>query len=218
MKQRLEARRPGLAVTLLPIEITGTEALEPFGYDIFEQPAGSFAPVTDIPVPSDYRLGPGDNVNIELFGKRTGRYELVVARRAVGPVGNRRHGVAALPLVSVVAIVAIVAAVVAGNQSKIATSGLLVFSVVVLHNMLGYVLGYLLARLSGMPLPQRKTLAIEVGMQNSGLGVALASAGAPARSLADPPRPSGHSGEVALAALPSHRCPRSPRGRRRRSR
>uniref|UniRef100_A0A1I8AMP6 Sodium Bile acid symporter family protein n=1 Tax=Steinernema glaseri TaxID=37863 RepID=A0A1I8AMP6_9BILA len=48
-----------------------------------------------------------------------------------------------------------------GNQSKIATSGLLVFSVVVLHNMLGYVLGYLLARLSGMPLPQRKTLAIE---------------------------------------------------------
>jgi BASS family bile acid:Na+ symporter len=87
-----------------------------------------------------------------------------------------KAGVAALPLVSVVAIVAIVAAVVAGNQSKIATSGLLVFSVVVLHNMLGYVLGYLLARLSGMPLPQRKTLAIEVGMQNSGLGVALASA------------------------------------------
>src|SRR5690606_8424445 len=87
-----------------------------------------------------------------------------------------KAGVAALTLVSVVAIVAIVAAVVAGNQSKIATSSLLVFSVVVLHNMLGYVLGYLLARLSGMPLPQRKTLAIEVGMQNSGLGVALASA------------------------------------------
>lgn len=87
-----------------------------------------------------------------------------------------KAGVTVLPLVSVIAIVAIVAAVVAGNQAKIATSGLLVFSVVVLHNGLGYALGYLLARLSGMPLPQRKTLAIEVGMQNSGLGVALASA------------------------------------------
>lgn len=87
-----------------------------------------------------------------------------------------KAGVAALPLVSVVAIVAIVAAVVAGNQAKIATSGLLIFSVVVVHNTLGYILGYVLARLSGMPLPQRKTLAIEVGMQNSGLGVALASA------------------------------------------
>jgi BASS family bile acid:Na+ symporter len=87
-----------------------------------------------------------------------------------------KAGVAALPLVSVVAIVAIVAAVVAGNQPKIATSGLLVFSVVVVHNTLGYILGYVLARLSGMPLAQRKTLAIEVGMQNSGLGVALASA------------------------------------------
>ena len=42
--------------------------------------------------------------------------------------------VAVLPLVSVVAIVAIVAAVVAGSQQKIATSGLLIFAVVVLHN------------------------------------------------------------------------------------
>ncbi|VFR79519.1 Sodium-dependent transporter [plant metagenome] len=85
-------------------------------------------------------------------------------------------GVAVLPLVSVVAIVAIVAAVVAGNQARIASSGALIFAVVVLHNGLGLLLGYVLARLFGMSLPKRKTLSIEVGMQNSGLGVALATA------------------------------------------
>ncbi|HEY9279426.1 MAG TPA: bile acid:sodium symporter family protein [Eoetvoesiella sp.] len=81
-----------------------------------------------------------------------------------------------LPLVSVVAIVAIVAAVVAGNQQKIATSGLMIFAVVVLHNGLGLLLGYWLGKLFGLNVAQRKTLSIEVGMQNSGLGVALATA------------------------------------------
>lgn len=81
-----------------------------------------------------------------------------------------------LPLVSVIAIVAIVAAVVSGSQQRIATSGLMIFAVVVLHNGLGYLLGYTLAKLMGMSVPKRKTLAIEVGMQNSGLGVALATA------------------------------------------
>ncbi len=84
--------------------------------------------------------------------------------------------VAVLPLVSVVAIVAIVAAVVAGNQSRIATSGLMIFAVVLLHNGLGLLLGYWLAKLSGMSVAKRKALSIEVGMQNSGLGVALATA------------------------------------------
>ncbi len=82
----------------------------------------------------------------------------------------------ALPLVSVVAIVAIVAAVVAANQARIATTGLLIFAVVVLHNGLGLLLGYWLAKLSGLSMAQRKTLSIEVGMQNSGLGAALATA------------------------------------------
>lgn len=81
-----------------------------------------------------------------------------------------------LPLVSVISIVAIVAAVVAVSQERIATTGLMIFSVVVLHNGLGLLLGYLLAKATGLSVAQRKTLSIEVGMQNSGLGVALASA------------------------------------------
>lgn len=81
-----------------------------------------------------------------------------------------------LPLVSVAAIVAIVAAVVAGAQERIATSGLQIFAVVVLHNGLGLLLGYWLAKLCGLSIPKRKAISIEVGMQNSGLGVALATA------------------------------------------
>ena len=55
-------------------------------------------------------------------------------------------------------------------------SGLLIMAVVMLHNSFGYLLGYFTGRLFKLPLAQRKSLALEVGMQNSGLGAALASA------------------------------------------
>lgn len=55
-------------------------------------------------------------------------------------------------------------------------AGLTIFAVVVLHNGLGLLLGYLLARIAGLNIAQCKTMSIEVGMQNSGLGVALATA------------------------------------------
>jgi BASS family bile acid:Na+ symporter len=81
----------------------------------------------------------------------------------------------ALPLVSTIAIVMIVAGVVAGSHDKLATTGPLIFAVVILHNVLGFLLGFLLARLFGMDLAKQKAVAMEVGMQNSGLGVAIAT-------------------------------------------
>lgn len=84
--------------------------------------------------------------------------------------------VKALPLVSVVAIVMIICGVVAGNQAKLASAGLMIFAVVVLHNVLGFLLGFLFAHLCGMDLAKQKAVAMEVGMQNSGLGVAIATA------------------------------------------
>ena len=79
-----------------------------------------------------------------------------------------------LPLVSVGAIVVIIAIVVALSRERlVAISGLLVVAVV-LHNSLGLALGYGVPALLGLPETTRRTLAIEVGMQNSGLGVALA--------------------------------------------
>ena len=79
-----------------------------------------------------------------------------------------------LPLVSVVSIVLIIAAVVGASKGRIIESGALIFAVVILHNGLGYLLGFLAARVMGLPYDAQKTLAVEVGMQNSGLGVALA--------------------------------------------
>lgn len=80
-----------------------------------------------------------------------------------------------LPTISVVAIVLIVAAVVSGSRDKIIESGLLILAVVILHNGLGYALGYLAAKIFRMDYEDKKAVAIEVGMQNSGLGASLAA-------------------------------------------
>ena len=90
--------------------------------------------------------------------------------------GVVKAAVPALPLVSVVGIVMIVSAVVGASKPAIAQSGLMIFAVVVLHNGLGYLLGFFAARACGLSLAKRKAIAIEVGMQNSGLGAALANA------------------------------------------
>ncbi len=79
----------------------------------------------------------------------------------------------ALPWISVLAITLVVVAVVAGSAKAIFTAGLLVLAAVILHNGLGYALGYGAARLFKLPIPARRTTAIEVGMQNSGLAAAL---------------------------------------------
>ncbi len=80
----------------------------------------------------------------------------------------------ALPWVSVVAITIVVVAVVAGSAKAIFSAGLLVLAAVILHNGLGYALGYTAARLFRLPIPSRRTTAVEVGMQNSGLAAGLA--------------------------------------------
>lgn len=80
-----------------------------------------------------------------------------------------------LPLVSVTAIVLIIAAVIGASKGKILESGLLILAVVVLHNGIGYLLGFFTAKLFKLPYDAQKTLAVEVGMQNSGLGATLAA-------------------------------------------
>ena len=80
-----------------------------------------------------------------------------------------RAASAVLPLVSVVGISLIIMAVVAANQAKLLTVGPLVIAVVMLHNLLGYALGYLTGRALRLSKAQMRTLSIEVGMQNSGL-------------------------------------------------
>ena len=80
-----------------------------------------------------------------------------------------------LPMVSVIGICMIVASVVSHNATKILSTGLIVFMIVILHNILGYVCGFGLAKILKFNIPKTKALSIEIGMQNSGLATSLAN-------------------------------------------
>jgi BASS family bile acid:Na+ symporter len=78
------------------------------------------------------------------------------------------------PIISAIGIVLVIGIVVSLNSSNLQSCGLLVLSAVVLHNFLGMLSGYLLAKLCRCSSKTAITIAIEVGMQNSGLAAALA--------------------------------------------
>lgn len=92
-----------------------------------------------------------------------------------------------LPLISVVAIVMIIAGIVAVNKEKLLTTGLLTLTVVILHNVFGMALGFVVAKVFKFNYEQTTAIAIEVGMQNSGLAVSLATANFAANPLATLP-------------------------------
>ncbi len=79
-----------------------------------------------------------------------------------------------LPLISVMAIVVIIAIVVALNHGRLDELGLVLVAAVILHNLVGLLSGYGIGKLFGYAERDCRTLAIETGMQNSGLAVALA--------------------------------------------
>ncbi|MBB1440680.1 SLBB domain-containing protein [Shewanella sp. SG41-4] len=54
--------------------------LKRFGYDLFAGSPTTFAPVSDVPVPNEYMVGPGDNINVQLYGKENNNYQLIVGR------------------------------------------------------------------------------------------------------------------------------------------
>jgi len=80
-----------------------------------------------------------------------------------------------LPSVSSSAIIFIVAVIVAANSASIASVGLLIAVIAIIHNILGFSIGYRVARLFGMDVNRARAVSIEIGMQNSGLAVALAN-------------------------------------------
>jgi len=65
-----------VTVAFLPVE----PELKPFGYELFANVPTTFAPATDIPVPAEYVLGPGDTLEVQLIGERGGRYSIIVGR------------------------------------------------------------------------------------------------------------------------------------------
>ncbi len=96
----------------------------------------------------------------------------ILVNRLVGHRLGRLKQV--FPLLSVAAIVLIITIIVALNRDNLEQVGAMVALAVVLHNAVGLAGGYWLARSVGLDTVRARTLAIEVGMQNSGLAVALA--------------------------------------------
>ncbi|SIT65708.1 bile acid:Na+ symporter, BASS family [Ectothiorhodosinus mongolicus] len=122
----------------------------------------------------------GERVPVPVLGMLQSIFQMVILPVALGVTINQFFGARLqpikplFPLISVVAIVAIIAIIVGLNSDNIAQMGALVALAVVLHNALGlgggYAAGWWLTRDHKIA----RTLAIEVGMQNSGLAVALA--------------------------------------------
>lgn len=119
--------------------------------------------------------------------------KVVIIPIALGFIINKLFGkvtqklVKVLPTISVIAICLIVAAVVSHNSEKIMTTGLVVFAVVILHNLLGYACGFGIGRLLHMSVPKTKAISIEIGMQNSGLATSLAGTAFPDLAMATVP-------------------------------
>ncbi len=80
-----------------------------------------------------------------------------------------------MPRISMIAIGVIITIITAAGRDSLLSIGLILVGVVIVHNALGYFLGYWGGRLSGLDEKSCRTIAFEVGMQNSGLasGIAL---------------------------------------------
>jgi len=108
-------------------------------------------------------------------------FKIILLPVFLGVVINRYLGVALqpikpfLPLFAMAAIILIIAIIVALNVQQLSQIALAITIAIMLHNSLGLLSGYWLAKALGYDERVCRTLAIEVGMQNSGLGVALAT-------------------------------------------
>ncbi len=123
----------------------------------------------------------GTSVDVPLFSMMLSILKVVVLPVGLGVLINYLLSskytsvVHVFPSISVIFICFIIAIIVASNQAKLQNLATLIIFAVVLHNLVGLLTAYVAGYLLGYSTKVCKTLAIEVGMQNSGLAVALAS-------------------------------------------
>lgn len=122
----------------------------------------------------------GTYVDVDAWGLFASTLKVVLAPIILGLLLNRYASKAvavvlpAAPLLSVLGVTLIVASILAQNASAIkASAGVLLLAVLLLHAG-GFALGYVVTKLLRFPESTARTVSIEVGMQNSGLGVVLA--------------------------------------------
>ena len=123
----------------------------------------------------------GTMVQVDTIGMLLSIVYVVIAPIAVGLVFQRylpqftRSVVPYLPAFSSIVIALVVGIIVAHNADRLLVGGLIVVLVVMLHNLCGLSLGYIIGRLLNLEDPKRRAISIEVGMQNSGLASSLAT-------------------------------------------
>jgi BASS family bile acid:Na+ symporter len=144
----------------------------------------------------------GAYVEIDRWNLLTNMIAIVLVPVVAGTLLNRLFPRAAervsavLPLVAIVLVILIVGGIVGGARAQIAEyAGTLLLATFLLHAC-GFGLGYALARGLGLGVVEARTISIEVGMQNSGLGSGLAKTPAFAAQFAD-------IAQAALAPVPA---------------
>jgi BASS family bile acid:Na+ symporter len=108
-----------------------------------------------------------------------------LTKRRVSAV--RRSAESIAPQVATVALLWIIASVVAGNRDRLSQVAISLIVGLLVMNLLGYIGGYAVGRVARMPRAMRRALTLEVGMQNAGLGTALAASLLGGDSLAQIP-------------------------------
>ena len=124
----------------------------------------------------------GENVDVDAAGMFRSILIVTILPVALGfglnAAFGRRKGFGeakrVLPGVAVLGLCCIVGGVVSAHGKQFVQSGALIFVAVLCHNALGYVLGYVSGAAARFSMPKRRTVAIEVGMQNAGLATVLA--------------------------------------------
>lgn len=139
------------------------------------------------------KLYAGEIIPVDFWAMFLSIVEVIIAPIVAGLLFKRflpkvsKALVPFLPAFSTIIITLIVIAVVSANAVSLAQCGVLIFAVVILHNLLGYALGLGAAKLFGLSMPKSTALSIEVGMQNSGLACSLAAIHFQALSMATVP-------------------------------
>jgi BASS family bile acid:Na+ symporter len=124
-----------------------------------------------------------ESVDVDAVGMFTSILFVTILPVALGFVLNTAFGTRTgfgevkkvLPGVAVAGLACIVGGVVSAHGQKFAQSGVIVFVAVFCHNALGYVLGYSVGRLFKFNTAKKRTIAIEVGVQNAGMATVLAA-------------------------------------------
>lgn len=123
----------------------------------------------------------GESVEVDIVSMFLSIVQVVIVPIVLGLAANHyfrqttQRIIPLLPMISTLSIAFIIGIIVAHNSSSILGCSLIVAVAVILHNVLGLVLGYGLSALTGSEPSRRSAIAIEVGMQNSGLATSLAT-------------------------------------------